>query len=45
MLMPYEKSKYLAEKAAWEFVNALPSDEKFELVVVIPTLVQGPPLI
>jgi dihydroflavonol-4-reductase len=43
-LMPYEKSKYLAEKAAWNFVNSLPESEKFELVVCIPGLVQGPAL-
>ena len=44
ILMPYEKSKYLAEKAAWEFVEALPEDQRFELVVCIPGLVQGPSL-
>jgi len=43
-LMPYEKSKYLAERAAWDFVNGLPADQKFELVVCIPGLVQGPAL-
>ena len=45
ILQPYEKSKLLAEKAAWDFVNSLPETEKFELVVVIPSLVQGPTLI
>lgn len=44
-LGPYEKSKYLAEKAAWDFVAALPEDQRFELVSVIPSLVLGPPLI
>lgn len=38
-LMAYEKSKYLAEKAAWDFVNSLPADQKIELVVCIPGLV------
>lgn len=42
---PYDKSKFLAERAAWDFVNALPVEERFELVVVIPGLVQGPTLI
>ena len=42
---PYEKSKTLAEKAAWDYVGALPADEKFELVVIIPGLIQGPALI
>lgn len=38
----YEKSKTLAEKAAWDFVNNLPESERFELSVVIPALIQGP---
>ena len=40
----YEKSKTLAEKAAWDFVKALPDDEKFELVCINPGLVLGPNL-
>lgn len=40
----YYKSKYLAEKAAWDFVEKLPADKKFELCTVNPTLVQGPML-
>lgn len=40
----YEKSKTLAEKAAWEFVEKLPEDEKFELVCINPGLVLGPNL-
>ena len=40
----YEKSKTLAEKAAWDFVDALPEDEKFELVTINPGLVLGPNL-
>lgn len=40
----YSKSKTLAEKAAWDFVHDLPDDEKFELVVINPSLVLGPPL-
>lgn len=40
----YVKSKVLAEKAAWEFVESLPAEKKFELSTVNPTLVQGPML-
>jgi nucleoside-diphosphate-sugar epimerase len=38
----YEKSKTMAEKAAWEFINALPEHEKFELVTINPSLILGP---
>ena len=41
---PYEKSKTLAEKAAWEFVASLPSGHRIELVSVNPGLVLGPVL-
>jgi len=34
----------LAEKAAWDFVEKLPADEKFELVCINPGLVLGPNL-
>ena len=40
----YAKSKVLAEKAAWDFVAALPADKKFELVAILPAFVMGPPL-
>jgi len=40
----YSKSKVLAERAAWKFVEDLPADEKFELVTVLPAYVMGPPL-
>ncbi|KAH7971077.1 hypothetical protein HPB49_018633 [Dermacentor silvarum] len=43
-LETYAKSKTLAEKAAWDFVNALPAAKRFELVTVNPSLVFGPPL-
>jgi nucleoside-diphosphate-sugar epimerase len=39
---PYQKSKTLAERAAWEFVRGLPAAERFELVVVNPGFVVGP---
>ena len=40
--MPYEKSKLKAEQAAWEFVQNLDEDKRFELVVINPGYVQGP---
>lgn len=40
----YTKSKYLAERAAWDFVEKLPTEKKFELCTINPTLVQGPML-
>nr|KAG5687929.1 hypothetical protein BaRGS_014378 [Batillaria attramentaria] len=40
----YSKSKTLAERAAWDFVKELPDEEKFELVVINPSMVLGPPL-
>jgi nucleoside-diphosphate-sugar epimerase len=39
---PYAKSKTLAERAAWDLVDELPEDRRFELVVVNPGLVLGP---
>ena len=39
---PYEKSKVLAEKAAWDFFNGLPEDDRFELVTICPGFVLGP---
>ena len=41
---PYDKSKTLAEKAAWDFVSNLPEDEKIELAIINPGLVVGPNL-
>ena len=43
-LNPYFVSKTKAERAAWDFVEALPEGEKFELVVINPAFVMGPPL-
>ncbi|MGQ4615766.1 NAD-dependent epimerase/dehydratase family protein [Nocardia sp. R7R-8] len=40
----YQKSKTLAERAAWDFVAQLPAGERFELVVVNPGMVLGPVL-
>ncbi|MEU4342006.1 aldehyde reductase [Nocardia sp. NPDC023852] len=38
----YPKSKTLAERAAWEFVEKLPAEGGFELVVINPGMVLGP---
>lgn len=38
----YEKSKLLAERAAWDYVKTLEEDKQFELVVLNPGYVQGP---
>jgi dihydroflavonol-4-reductase len=40
----YVKSKTLAEKSAWDFVNAQTGDNKLELVVVNPGPIYGPTL-
>lgn len=42
IMTPYYKSKILAEKAAFDFINALPKSEQFELVTVNPCLIMGP---
>ena len=43
-ISPYAKSKTLAEKAAWEFVESLEESKKFELTVINPVAVTGPML-
>lgn len=40
----YEKSKTIAERAAWDFVQAQPEAERLELVTINPGLVLGPVL-
>lgn len=39
---PYERSKTLAERAAWDYVAGLPCDRRLELVTLNPGLVLGP---
>jgi nucleoside-diphosphate-sugar epimerase len=39
---PYPASKLLAERAAWDFVAALPTRQRFELSVICPGLMSGP---
>jgi dihydroflavonol-4-reductase len=41
-ITPYPKSKTIAEKAAWEFVNQQDSDHPIELSVINPSFVMGP---
>jgi len=41
----YSKGKTLAEKAAWDFQQSLPEEERFELVTICPSFVVGPALI
>jgi dihydroflavonol-4-reductase len=36
---PAEKSKTLAEKAAWDYLHGLPEIERFEVVTINPGLV------
>ncbi len=38
----YEQSKTIAERAAWDYVERLPADQKLELVTMNPALVLGP---
>lgn len=40
----YTKSKTLAEKAAWDFVNNQEGDAPMELVAIAPGAIYGPPL-
>jgi len=39
---PYPKSKTIAERAAWDFIEALPADTPMELAVINPGAVLGP---
>lgn len=41
---PYQKSKTLAEREAWAFVQTLPPAQRFELAVINPGFVLGPVL-
>jgi len=40
----YAKSKILAERAAWDFINAQEGEDKMEMVVINPGGVMGPTL-
>ena len=41
----YAKGRTLAEKAAWDFQQSLPKEERFELVTICPSMVVGPALV
>ena len=43
-ITPYAKSKTLAERAAWSFVDKLDPDKKFDFTVINPVGVFGPML-
>ena len=43
-ITPYAKSKTLAEKAAWDFLNTLDGNNKFDFTVINPVGVFGPML-
>lgn len=38
----YDKSKTLAERSAWDFLDSLPPSQRFELVSINPGLILGP---
>jgi len=42
---PYDMSKTLAERAAWEFVEGLDGDQAMELTTINPSYVLGPSLL
>lgn len=41
----YDKSKTLAEKAAWDYMYSLPENDRFELVAINPVFILGPALV
>ena len=41
---PYPLAKTLSEKAAWEFVEGLSGEQRFELISICPSYVLGPVL-
>jgi len=43
-MVPYVRSKVMAERAAWDFVKSLPAEQAFELATVCPSTVFGPVL-
>ena len=42
--LPYMKSKNVAEKAAWDYLNSLPESTRFELISLNPSICLGPTL-
>ncbi|HET7503015.1 MAG TPA: NAD-dependent epimerase/dehydratase family protein, partial [Kofleriaceae bacterium] len=43
-ISPYDRSKTIAERAAWDYVQGLPNGQRFELVTINPGVVLGPVL-
>ena len=43
-LSAYDRSKTIAERAAWDYVQGLPDSQRFELVTINPGVVLGPVL-
>ena len=41
----YDKSKTMAERAAWEFLYSIPEADRFELVCINPVFILGPALV
>jgi nucleoside-diphosphate-sugar epimerase len=41
----YDKSKTMAERAAWDYLFSLPEEERFELVCINPVFILGPALV
>ena len=44
-MYPYAKSKTLAERAAWDFIDGIPEEKKIELVVINPSFTAGGPIL
>lgn len=42
---PYNKSKTLAEKAAWEYYGQQPKESRFEMATINPGLILGPAMV
>lgn len=40
--LAYPKSKTLAEREVWNFIENLPEEERFDVVVINPGLILGP---
>jgi nucleoside-diphosphate-sugar epimerase len=43
-ISPYDRSKTIAERAAWDYVKGLPEGQRIELVTICPGVVLGPVL-
>ena len=44
-MYPYAKSKTLAERAAWDFIEGIKEDKKIELAVINPSYTLGGPIL